>query len=553
MLLPIVSLAQSETISIDSDWQYRWGDSAFSNEGIPKWIVDEQDKWSNIKFPSNPPNRDGKTNVWYRTSLPSGVWHDPVLYIYSVDLITEVYMEDGRQIYHYGSFDEYGQGRFEGWPWHMIELPDDFSGKSLYFRIFSSAADIGLWGEVKLMERVELLKYIVNKSITDLLVTALSFLISLLALVFALVQENRRTFFLISFFTISSSFMLFAQTPVKQLLFNAPLFWDYVAATSYFVLPVAMAMLFDSWHKWKFSKIIKAIWKFHLAFVIVSISSSLAGVVELSSMYYLFDILFTISLLLLFIVIFTQFKSVRTELKVVFFAFALFNLFLLIDMGVAHNILPWTRMPIAIGLLIFSITMVSISLKHIALVQLQLKELNETLEKKVEDRTEELKRIASTDPLTMLMNRRAFYIEAEHIFSKSKRYQRDTALLMLDIDFFKQFNDRYGHAVGDAILVALSRCMEQVCRETDLPARFGGEEFVVLLEEADKEKAMLIAERLRQSVSDIKLDQLSDEITVSIGISILQADTDTLDALIIQADKAMYKAKNKGRNNCQIT
>jgi len=226
VLLPIVSLAQSETISIDSGWQYRWGDSAFSNEGIPKWVVDEQDKWSNIRFPSNPSNRDGKTNVWYRTSLPSGAWHDPVVYIYSVDLITEVYMEDGRQIYQYGSFDEDGQGHFEGWPWHMIELPDDFSGKSLYFRIFSSAADIGLWGEVKLMERVELLKYIVNKSITDLLVTALSFLISLLALIFALVQENRRTFFLISFFTISSSFMLFAQTPVKQLLFNAPLFWD---------------------------------------------------------------------------------------------------------------------------------------------------------------------------------------------------------------------------------------------------------------------------------------------------------------------------------------
>jgi len=120
--------------------------------------------------------------------------------------------------------------------------------------------------------------------------------------------------------------------------------------------------------------------------------------------------------LILFGITFSQFKTVENDIKVLISAFALFSLFLLIDMGVAHNVLPWTRVPISIGLLLFSLTLVAVSLRHFVVVQNTLKELNATLEQKVEERTKGLKRIASTDPLTELMNRRAFYLEAERIF-----------------------------------------------------------------------------------------------------------------------------------------
>lgn len=554
MLFPCLVFAQGAIQNLDSNWQYRWGDSPISVDGIPEWSTDEpkQNEWLNIDFPSNPPNRDGKTNVWYRTMLPdNGTWRDPVIYIYSVDLITEVYI-DGHQIYHYGSFDQHGQGRFEGWPWHMISLPNDFAGKMIYFRIFSSASDIGLWGEVKLMDRIDLFSYIINKSITDLAVSSLSFVIALLALIFAFIQSNRQTFLLISFFTFASSVMLFAQSQAKQLLFNAPLVWDHMAAAAYFVLPIAMAMLFDSWYEWKFTKVIKAIWKFHLVFVIVAISSSAIGLVELSSMYTLFDILLTLSLIIFFLITFAQVKRVNNDVKIQLASFAIFSLFLLIDMAVAHNILPWTRMPIAIGSLLFSITLVAVSLHHFAVVQNELKELNATLEQKVEDRTEELKRIASTDPLTTLMNRRSFYTQAEVIFQKSIRYRRNISILMLDIDHFKQFNDDYGHAVGDTVLISVANSIQHVCRETDLPARVGGEEFMILLEETDTDEALLIAERLRQVISEINIPKIETKITVSIGISNLEADTENLDELILRADQAMYMAKNKGRNNCYV-
>lgn len=552
MLFPCLVLAQGAIQDLDSNWQYRWGDSPISEDGIPEWSAGDhnQNDWLNINFPSNPPSRDGKTNVWYRTNLPdNGIWRDPVIYIYSVDLITEVYI-DGHQIYHYGSFDQHGQGRFEGWPWHMVSLPENFAGKMIYFRIFSSAPDIGLWGEVKLMERIDLFSYVIDKSITDIAVSSLSLVIALLALIFAFIQSNRQTFLRIFFFTFASSAMLFAQSQVKQLIVNAPIVWDHIAATAYFVLPIAIAMLFDSWNAWKFTKVIKAIWKFHFVFVIVAISSSAMGLVNLSSMYYLFDVLLTLSLLTLFLITFSQVKQVNNDVKIQLASFAIFSLFLLIDMGVAHNILPWTRMPIAIGSLLFSITLVGVSLHHFAIVQNELKELNDTLEQKVEDRTEELKQIASTDPLTMLMNRRSFYIQAEVIFQKSIRYQRNVSMLMLDIDHFKQFNDDYGHATGDTVLIAVANSIKYVCRETDLPARVGGEEFMILLEEADTGEAQLIAERLRQVISEINIPKIETNITVSIGVSSLAADIKNLDELILRADEAMYMAKNKGRNNC---
>lgn len=554
MLFPCLVFAQGAIQNLDSNWQYRWGDSPISADGIPEWSAGDhkQNEWLNIDFPSNPPSRDGKTNVWYRTMLPdSGIWRDPVIYIYSVDLIIEVYI-DGRQIYHYGSFDQHGRGRFEGWPWHMISLSNDFAGKMIYFRIFSSAPDIELWGEVKLMERIDLFSYVIDKSITDIAVSSLSLVIALLALIFAFIQSNRQTFLRIFFFTFASSVMLFAQSQVKQLLVNAPIVWDHIAAAAYFVLPIAIAMLFDSWNAWKFTKVIKAIWKFHFVFVIVAISSSAMGLVNLSSMYYLFDVLLTLSLLTLFWITFSQVKQVNNDVKIQLASFAIFSFFLLIDMGVAHNILPWTRMPIAIGSLLFSITLVGMSLHHFAIVQNELKELNETLEQKVEDRTRELKRIASTDPLTTLMNRRSFYKQAEAIFQKAIRYQRNIAMLMLDIDYFKQFNDDYGHAIGDAVLIAVANSIEHVCRETDLPARVGGEEFMILLEEADTGEAQLIAERLRQVISEINIPQIETNITVSIGVSCLAADIKNLDELILRADEAMYMAKNKGRNNCHI-
>lgn len=122
---------------------------------------------------------------------------------------------------------------------------------------------------------------------------------------------------------------------------------------------------------------------------------------------------------------------------------------------------------------------------------------------------------------------------------------------MLDIDFFKNVNDTYGHQVGDAVLQALSKVCQETLRQVDIAGRIGGEEFAILLPEAEVKEALEVAERLRETVAKTKVDipvGLPIQFTVSIGVAAVNNKNVNIDTLLNQADKALYKAKEKGRN-----
>ena len=163
-----------------------------------------------------------------------------------------------------------------------------------------------------------------------------------------------------------------------------------------------------------------------------------------------------------------------------------------------------------------------------------------------------LKQQANTDQLTKIANRRGF----EESFSASlEKYQASGqafSLLLIDIDRFKVFNDTHGHALGDKILTYVAGTLASGITELDTVARFGGEEFVVLINGADAAKGFEVAEKLRISVSQKKLKsnqakQRLGNITVSIGVATMSG-SDDMGSLLENADKAMYKAKESGRN-----
>ncbi len=166
-----------------------------------------------------------------------------------------------------------------------------------------------------------------------------------------------------------------------------------------------------------------------------------------------------------------------------------------------------------------------------------------------------LRELAITDSLTGLYNRRHFYYLAQTELERSLRYDRDLAIILLDIDHFKQVNDTFGHLVGDQVLEALaSRCRSSL-RIFDSIGRFGGEEFIILLPETGAKEAALIAERLRQQVENIFITTPKGKatITVSLGVAALEKDKNlTLDQLINRADQAMYIAKDAGRNRVYV-
>jgi diguanylate cyclase (GGDEF)-like protein len=161
-----------------------------------------------------------------------------------------------------------------------------------------------------------------------------------------------------------------------------------------------------------------------------------------------------------------------------------------------------------------------------------------------------LQKMADTDYLTGLMNRRAFLTVADDTAEFCRRYKRSMATLMIDIDHFKKINDAHGHAAGDDAIKRIAEIINQSIRTTDKAARFGGEEFVVLLREIDQETAVLLAERIRSSIEQttIKHGETSIRATVSIGVAInAEGDRDVQD-MIERADQGLYIAKKTGRN-----
>jgi len=169
---------------------------------------------------------------------------------------------------------------------------------------------------------------------------------------------------------------------------------------------------------------------------------------------------------------------------------------------------------------------------------------------KIAELVEESQRLASTDALTELMNRRAFVSAMSIEHSRSRRHGYPLSFALLDIDFFKQINDKRGHAAGDRVLRALGALLRRHLRVSDLAARWGGEEFVMALTSTDLSGARLAAERLRQSVEEMVVEDDKGEripVSASIGLAMLHVG-ETWEKLMTRADHAMYAAKGSGRN-----
>jgi len=184
--------------------------------------------------------------------------------------------------------------------------------------------------------------------------------------------------------------------------------------------------------------------------------------------------------------------------------------------------------------------------KELLKAQDELKEVNLTLEAKIEARTKELHLQANTDPLTLLLNRRAILRDLDNEIKRCRRHHHTCSILMLDVDYFKQVNDTYGHQVGDDVLVKIAEAISTTCRETDCVGRYGGEEFLIVLPQTDSMQSRDLAERIRANVAALSADYAFD-VSCSIGIAALSNEND-MHTFIKRADEAVYHAKHAGRN-----
>lgn len=201
---------------------------------------------------------------------------------------------------------------------------------------------------------------------------------------------------------------------------------------------------------------------------------------------------------------------------------------------------------------------VMVTLNDMSAMQKKNRELSVTLhqlkksQEHISEKNRELEALAWLDPLTGLLNRRKLMESFQTMFDEAVLQNQPLVCIMLDIDFFKSINDNYGHAAGDEVICAVAGQLNLFGNDTDIAGRYGGEEFVLVLPNSDLERGMALSEKLRQAV-----ERLADDVTVpvprvtaSMGVSELDGDhsTDSINALLERADKALYAAKESGRN-----
>jgi len=184
-------------------------------------------------------------------------------------------------------------------------------------------------------------------------------------------------------------------------------------------------------------------------------------------------------------------------------------------------------------------------------IHLRLRELYVT----VQEQNRQLQEMANRDGLTGLYNHRYFHEQLSQDFLRAKRYHENLSCILFDIDFFKKFNDTYGHQTGDVVLKALATVIQRATRESDLAARYGGEEFAIVLYYTDGAAAYQAAERLRTMVESHEVQDNGNvlRVTISLGVATFPHEKihDSKE-LIEHADQALYKAKDNGRNRVEV-
>lgn len=167
---------------------------------------------------------------------------------------------------------------------------------------------------------------------------------------------------------------------------------------------------------------------------------------------------------------------------------------------------------------------------------------------RTEEEREALRHQAETDRLTGIYNRRYFESDLEQEVERTRRYRTSLSLIIFDIDWFKKLNDRYGHLVGDRVLMRVARECERNLRSTDVFCRYGGEEFAIIAPETGATAALQLARRIREAVASMTRDGYHEAVTISAGVATWEKSFSTKEDLIAAADKALYRAKDLGKN-----
>lgn len=520
--------------SLNETWQYRW---------------DRTDQWRPAGYPSNPPERNGRTACWFRVRIPDIDPDDPALFVYSIDLNAEFFVDE-QSVYRFGAMRARG---FRGWPWHLIDLPRDSGGRFLTVHVYSDYRDIGLFGDILFGNRAAQIRRIYGRDILRLVVCAVAVSLGLVFFgIYTAVREHR-AFLCFAVLAVILSVRVYGLALTRQFVLYAPLFWEYVRLGSYAAVPLVASWTLGEVIGDGTRRVARWLTAFFGAVFGLSMGTALTGILPIYRLYGVNDAAVVVGLTTLAVLTLRAGIRGNAEAALLSVNFVCTGLFMGYSLLMFNGVLGWRDEVDYLILLHLSIGLLFVLIRRYVLAQKRLRAANATLESKVEERTQELekekqrlRKLSITDELTDVFNRSHVMDRLRVMMSEADRYRRSLSVIMLDLDHFKQVNDEHGHQTGDAVLSEAAKTIKASLRQSDVCGRYGGEEFLVVLPQTGLEEAAAVAERIRARIQKAERPQAMKNLTISGGVA--EMDRNSPDKLLKEADLRLYRAKHLGRN-----
>jgi diguanylate cyclase (GGDEF)-like protein len=497
-------------------------------------------EWNTCTILQAPPPEEGKDCVYLTTQVSSDEGPG-TLFFFTTGQAIRVYLNKER-LYSFGELRPmYGEN---GSRWHIVELPS-FSGKAqLTIECYSPLPERR--GQLLLFQ-VNTLPEIVQQIFLLDSLPLVSFSLTLYILAMMLFfffhdAAHRRLYLSILAFLVIFLFWLLGASMVKFFFTNATVFWWFELSILAYLLPIAAnCIIYEVLEPERRRKMRWII----LAFSVLTAGALLGELFSLHTMNRAMDIFYVMLFVLEPAALFLTFRSAvsgNIYSRALLAPILTFTICGCLD-GISrqHPLLPWSTYFTPFGIVGFVIFVIVLLRSHVQMEN-QLDVRRAMLSTQIAEMTRE----AAYDPLTRSLNRTTFSDRVAQACRVAEEQGTAFSLLMCDIDHFKQFNDRYGHEVGDKVLVAFARVLRQEISGAQTLVRWGGEEFVILAPGLSLTEAGALAETLLEAVRETSVE--GKHLTMSVGIAGWKGRGDTQEKLFERMDGALYYAKQHGRN-----
>ena len=489
---------------------------------------------------------EGTHYVWVRVYIPPDTGVDESLFFFTRDQALQIFL-DGVSIYHYGDLNQHTASY--GRKWHLIDLPAWAVGRQLYIQLHSD--NIWVLGQ---FDRIQLSRP--AHQIEDLFlydfpyvsgITALIIFIMLLGVYF-FTEKDLRDIYLRLIVVLAVFFVwMFSATSLVQLWLDFPALWWNLEIISAYLIPLAANLLIYSVIDESYKKKILRISSVYILILALAVLLEIAGQNGLYLMrFFYYPALFVCGLVTASW-LWSCYERGNLRCRSLLIAFGTLSGLAVIDgLAFQYRIFSWHTYLVPFGIYTISFFIVQLILERAA-HERYLAELSASLENEVSVVTRRME----VDPLTGVFNRNKFPSATRDFMRISLEIKEPFALIMFDIDHFKNINDTYGHDVGDVVLVGFAQTISSFLDRRHILIRWGGEEFILLCLHYDGAEAEAFANTIREAVAEAHIHP-STHVTCSGGVAIWYGtEKDTVERVVKRADTALYQSKENGRN--QIT